>query len=78
MFNGIFNQPGGDCHEKREERCCPNNCLWLIIILILLFCFCGCGAGKMRNFCLSVNPCCLLLLLGVLFCCGGAKICDRH
>ncbi len=68
MFGNMF---GFDDFDKGDKGGggCGFNCSW--VILLLLFCCC-CG-GKMKNFSLHVNPCCLILLLGLLFCTGGIK-----
>ena len=82
MFNGMFNE--GNCgdnggnyggHGNGNGGCCGGglmggcNCTWILLIILFLCC---CG-GKMRSFSLSVNPCCLILLLGLLYCSGGIK-----
>ncbi|MBQ2723185.1 MAG: chorion class high-cysteine HCB protein 13 [Clostridia bacterium] len=71
MFNGLFDEHNGDCGCGGTPRggC---NCTW--IVLILLFCCC-CG-GKMKNFTVTINPCCLILLGALLFCTGGVKVGD--
>ena len=43
-----------------------------IVLLIILF-LCCCG-GKLKNFNLNVNPCCLILMLALLGTCGGLKL----
>lgn len=64
MFGNFFGEHEGGCGG------CGNSCNWAILLLI--FCFC-CG-GKLKNFSLNVNPCCLILLIGLLFCGGGINI----
>ena len=66
MFNNMFGS--GDCGGGGGggKDCGICNCTW--IILILLFCCCG---GKLKNFTLNINTCCLILLVGLLFCTGG-------
>ena len=77
MFNGMFNDGnyegngngncGGGCGGGMTFGGC--NCTW--ILLIILFLCCG---GKLRNFSLNVNPCCLILLTALLFCTGGISV----
>ncbi|MDD3831357.1 MAG: chorion class high-cysteine HCB protein 13 [Clostridia bacterium] len=67
MFDGMF---GGQEHGHDGGHGCGDNCCtW--IILILLFCFCCSGKKKWH---ISINPCCILLALGLLYCCGGIKL----
>ena len=70
MFNGMFND--GGCGGEHGGNVCFGgcNCTWILLIILFLCC---CG-GKMRNFNLNVNPCCLILILALLVCCGGLKI----
>ena len=77
MFNGMFNDGGcdggnygggnGGCGGGMFGGC---NCTWVLLIILFLSC---CG-GKLKNFSLCVNPCCLILLVALLFCSGGMKI----
>lgn len=64
MFNGMFND--GDCGNEKSGC----NCTWILLIILFLCC---CG-GKMRNFTLNVNPCCLILVAALLFCNGGLSV----
>ncbi|MCM1043000.1 MAG: hypothetical protein NC350_02180 [Corallococcus sp.] len=69
MFNGLFNnEPSGCEHEGGCLGGC--NCTWILLIILFLCC---CG-GKMRNFSLTINPCCLILMAALLVCCGGLTI----
>lgn len=70
MFNGMFND--GDCGGGCEKGGCFGgcNCTWILLIILFLCC---CG-GKMKNFHLNVNPCCLILVVALLFCNGGLSI----
>lgn len=70
MFNGLFND--GDCGGGCEKGGCFGgcNCTWILLIILFLCC---CG-GKMKNFHLNVNPCCLILVVALLFCNGGLSI----
>ena len=65
MFNGLF---GGGCPN---EDAGVNGCGGTWIILIVLFLCCCCGKNK--SFSLCVNPCCLILMLALLYCCGGIR-----
>lgn len=70
MFNGLFG-PNPE-HGGGGGFCGLGNCTW--IILILIFCCCCGGGGKWRPFCLTINPCCLLLWLGLLYCTGTVSL----
>ena len=78
MFNGMFNDGGNDCgnYGGNGNGGCGcglfggGNCTWVLLIILFLSC---CG-GKLKNFSLCVNPCCLILLIALLFCSGGMKI----
>ncbi len=68
MFNGMFNDDcGGGCGDRGGNGC---NCTWILLIILFLCC---CG-GKMKNFNLNVNPCCLILIIALLFSCGGLTV----
>ena len=41
------------------------------VLLVLFLCCCG---GKIKNFNLTVNPTCLLLMVAMLVCCGGISV----
>ncbi|MBS1416340.1 MAG: chorion class high-cysteine HCB protein 13 [Clostridia bacterium] len=45
------------------------NCTWIILIVLFLCCCCG----KNKSFSLCVNPCCLILMFALLYCCGGIR-----
>ena len=78
MFNGMFNDggcEGGGNYGGNNSGCgCGMfggcNCTWILLIILFLCC---CG-GKLKNFSLCVNPCCLILWIALLFCSGGMKI----
>lgn len=81
MFNGMFNEGGyGDNNGYGDKNGCGGcgggisfggcNCTWILLIILFLSC---CG-GKLKNFSLNVNPCCLILLTALLFCTGGISI----
>lgn len=69
MFNVLF---GGGCpNEDAGVNGCGGgcNCTWIILIVLFLCCCCG----KNKSFSLCVNPCCLILMLALLYCCGGIR-----
>mgnify|MGYP003218029038 FL=1 len=67
MFNGLF---GGGCpNEDAGVNGCGGDCTWIILIVLFLCCCCG----KNKSFSLCVNPCCLILMLALLYCCGGIR-----
>lgn len=78
MFNGMFNEGNyegnncgggnGGCGGGMTFGGC--NCTWILLIILFLCC---CG-GKLKNFSLNVNPCCLILLTALLFCTGGISV----
>ena len=69
MFNGLFND--GSCGCTGDNGCTGGcNCTWVLLIILFLCC---CG-GKLKNFNLNVNPCCLILMLALLGTCGGLKL----
>ena len=79
MFNGMFNEGncgGNDGNYGHGNGGCGGglmggcNCTWILLIIRFLCC---CG-GKMKSFSLCVNPCCLILLIALLFCGGGIKL----
>lgn len=65
MFGSFFGDEG---HHEHGCGGCGGN--WAILLLIFVFC---CG-GKMKNFSININPTCLILLLGLLYCTGGIRI----
>lgn len=65
MFNGLFNNNGGNgCGD----------CTWIILIVLFVCCCCG---GQNKSFNLRINPCCLLIIAAMLYCCGAISIGDR-
>lgn len=76
MFNGMFNEGGYDGNGNCGGGCGNGmtfggcNCTWILLIILFLCC---CG-GKLKNFSLNVNPCCLILLTALLFCTGGISL----
>ena len=70
MFNGLF---GGGCpNEDAGMNGCGGgcNCTWIILIVLFLCCCCG----KNKSFSLCVNPCCLILMFELIYCCGGIRL----
>ncbi len=74
MFNGMYNDGdcGGGCGGDKINTGCFGgcNCTWILLIILFLCC---CG-GKMKSFNLNINPCCLILIVALLFCTGGISM----
>ncbi len=68
MFNGMFNDE--HTHNCGCDGHTGGGCTWVLLIILFLTC---CG-GKLKNFTLNINPCCLILLGALLFCTGGVKV----
>lgn len=63
MFNNLFNNNSkGGCGD----------CTWLILIVLFVCCCCN-GHGN-KSFNLRINPCCLLLIAALLWCCGAIGV----
>ena len=83
MFNNMFGQPDDNhCNENncggQNNGCfnlCGCNCSWIFLIILFLCCCCG---GKNKNINFNVNPCCILLAIALLWCCGGISMRPYH
>lgn len=62
MFNSLFNNNG-------SNGC---DCTWMILIALFVCCCCHGGSNKSVN--LRVNPCCLLIIAAMLYCCGAISV----